>query len=83
MILGICFSFPKMGSSLNSYVTPKLASSFAPDGHYMNVAGPIFVGSLLMSISLILAKIDIKIACSFLAYSHHLDARRSSLHSFP
>ena len=55
MVLGICLSFPKMGSSLNSYVTPKLASSFASDGHYMNVAGPIFVGSLLMSVSLILA----------------------------
>jgi hypothetical protein len=55
MILGICLSFPKMGSSLNSYVTPKLASSFASDGHYMNVAGPIFVGSLLMSVSLVLA----------------------------
>jgi hypothetical protein len=55
MVLGICLSFPKMGSSLNAYVTPRLSKSFEHDGHHMNVAGPIFVGSLLMSISLVLA----------------------------
>ncbi len=55
MVLGICLSFPKMGSSLNSFVTPRLATSFEEEGHFMNVAGPIFVGSILMSISLILA----------------------------
>lgn len=68
MILGICLSFPKMGSSLNSYVTPKLASSFGAEGHYMNVAGPIFVGSLLMSISLILAVGTAEFSFSSLLY---------------
>ena len=54
MVLGICLSFPKMGSSLNSYISPKLASAFG-DEHHMNVAGPIFVGVGLMVISLVLA----------------------------
>lgn len=44
-----------MGSSLNSFVTPRLSKSFESEGHHMNVAGPIFVGSILMSISMILA----------------------------
>jgi hypothetical protein len=54
MVLGICLSFPKMGSSLNSYVSPKLASAFGTEGNW-NVAGPIFVGAGLMAISLVLA----------------------------
>jgi len=54
MVLGICLSFPKMGSSLNSYVSPKLSSAFGNENN-MNVAGPIFVGGGLMIISLILA----------------------------
>ena len=54
MVLGICLSFPKMGSSLNSYISPKLASSFGDENH-MNVAGPIFVGVGFMVISLVLA----------------------------
>jgi CheY-specific phosphatase CheX len=55
MVLGICLSFPKMGSSLNNYVTPKLSTFFEDEGHYMNVAGPIFVGGFIMSISMVLA----------------------------
>ena len=54
MVLGICLSFPKMGSSLNSYVSPKLASAFGTEDNW-NVAGPIFVGAGLMAISLVLA----------------------------
>ena len=54
MVLGICLSFPKMGSSLNSFVSPRLAESFGKEG-YWNVAGPIFVGVILMIISLVLA----------------------------
>jgi hypothetical protein len=54
MILGICLSFPKMGSSLNSFITPKLAEEFGTADH-MNVAGPIMVGCIIMSVSLVLA----------------------------
>lgn len=54
MVLGICLSFPKMGSSLNSYVSPKLATAFGTENN-MNVAGPIFVGAGLMVLSLVLA----------------------------
>lgn len=54
MILGICLSFPKMGSSLNSFITPKLAEEFGTADH-MNVAGPIMVGTIIMSVSLVLA----------------------------
>jgi hypothetical protein len=43
-----------MGSSLNSFVSPRLAESFGKD-HYMNVAGPIFIGAALMIVSLALA----------------------------
>ena len=53
MILGICLSFPKMGSSLNSYITPKLSNSFG-DADNLNVAGPIFIGVILMSFSLLI-----------------------------
>ena len=54
MVLGICLSFPKMGSSLNAYLSPKLAESFGKEDHW-NVAGPIFVGGALMIVSLGLA----------------------------
>lgn len=54
MVLGICLSFPKMGSSLNSFVTPKISGDFGKENH-LNVAGPIFVGAIIMSISLVLA----------------------------
>ena len=54
MVLGICLSFPKMGSSLNSYISPKLAEDFGPKDHW-NVAGPIFIGAGIMLLSLILA----------------------------
>ncbi|MCB0368988.1 MAG: hypothetical protein KDD45_05915 [Bdellovibrionales bacterium] len=57
MILGIGLSFPKMGSSLNSYLSPKLADKFATEDkdEHWNVAGPIFVGAGLMAFSLVLA----------------------------
>ena len=55
MVLGICLSFPKMGSSLNAFVTPRLSTYFEEEGEHMNVAGPIFVGAVLMSLSLGLA----------------------------
>jgi len=42
-----------MGSSLNSYVSPKLSNSFG-DANNLNVAGPIFVGVILMCISLLI-----------------------------
>ena len=54
MVLGICLSFPKMGSSLNAYLSPQLAESFGEEDHW-NVAGPIFVGGALMIVSLGLA----------------------------
>lgn len=54
MILGICLSFPKMGSSLNSYISPLMAERFGPENYY-NVAGPIFIGAIIMGISLFLA----------------------------
>jgi hypothetical protein len=43
-----------MGSSLNSFVTPKISGDFGKENH-LNVAGPIFVGAIIMSISLVLA----------------------------
>lgn len=56
MVLGICLSFPKMGSSLNSFITPRIADHFDTDkANHLNVAIPIFVGAILMSISLILS----------------------------
>lgn len=55
MVLGICLSFPKMGSSLNSFVSPRIADSYQSNSNYDNVAIPIFVGSVIMSISLVLA----------------------------
>jgi len=55
MVLGICLSFPKMGSSLNSYVSPLLAEDFTNPDDYLNVAAPIFLGAILMCVSLILA----------------------------
>lgn len=56
MVLGICLSFPKMGSSLNSFLSPRIADLYIDDTstHY-NVAIPIFIGAFLMSISLVLA----------------------------
>jgi len=54
MILGICLSFPKMGSSLNSYVSPIMAEHFGPED-FINVAGPIFIGVIIMTFSLLLA----------------------------
>lgn len=68
MVLGICLSFPKMGSSLNSFITPRLSLSFEKDGHFMNVAGPIFIGCILMSISLILAISRSKIYISLIIF---------------
>jgi len=32
MVLGICISFPKMGSSLNAIVSTKVAASHEYDG---------------------------------------------------
>jgi hypothetical protein len=56
MVLGICLSFPKMGSSLNSFLSPRIADLYLDNlSSHHNVAIPIFVGSILMSISLILA----------------------------
>lgn len=56
MVLGICLSFPKMGSSLNSFVSPRIADLYFEDkDKHLNVAVPIFVGSILMSASLGLA----------------------------
>lgn len=66
MVLGICLSFPKMGSSLNSFLSPRIADSFASEKNYENVAIPIFVGSVIMSISLVLA-----IGNSILSQSWH------------
>jgi hypothetical protein len=46
MALGICISFPKMGSSLNAYLSPKVGNVFQeeqPDT-YWNVGGPLFLG---------------------------------------
>lgn len=43
-----------MGSSLNSFVSPLIAERLGPE-EYWNVAGPIFVGAIIMSISLVLA----------------------------
>jgi hypothetical protein len=46
MILGICISFPKMGSALNNYVTPIIAEHFNYDDHdnFENVGIPMFIG---------------------------------------
>jgi hypothetical protein len=67
-----------MGSSLNSFVTPRLATSFEGEGHYMNVAGPIFIGSILMSISLILA-IGTNSLIKVLAYIDYKSEKRESM----
>lgn len=56
MVLGICLSFPKMGSSLNNYISPMLADRYYEDKEeHLNVAVPIFVGAFFMSVSLVLA----------------------------
>ncbi len=34
MILGICISFPKMGSALNNYVTPIIADHYDSDSNF-------------------------------------------------
>ena len=55
MALGICISFPKLGSSLNAYVSPLIGKAVRKEGEYWNVALPIIVGFGLMGVSLILA----------------------------
>jgi hypothetical protein len=46
-----------MGSSLNSYVSSKVGESYAETqpNSYLNVAIPIFIGLIIMAISLSLA----------------------------
>lgn len=54
MAIGICISFPKLGSSLNAVLSPTVGKSFKdsdPDS-YLNVAGPLFLGLIFMGISL-------------------------------
>lgn len=57
MVLGICISFPKMGSSLNAIVSTKVSQSYHEnDGEwYPNVGVPLLIGLGFMIISLILA----------------------------
>jgi hypothetical protein len=55
MALGICISFPKLGSALNSYVTPIIANHFEESENlddYENVGYPLFIGFLGMVIGL-------------------------------
>lgn len=57
MALGICISFPKMGSSLNAVLSPDISKSSKenqPDTH-LNVAAPLFLALMLMGVSLLLA----------------------------
>lgn len=55
MILGICISFPKMGSALNNYVTPIIAEHFDTDdpNNYDNVGIPMFIGFFGMCFGLV------------------------------
>ena len=57
LALGICISFPKMGSSLNAVLSPAISKSFKnsePDTH-LNVAAPLFLALILMAVNLLLA----------------------------
>lgn len=55
MILGICISFPKMGSALNNYLTPIIADHYdtASSDNYENVGVPMFVSFFAMCFGLI------------------------------
>lgn len=59
MVLGICISFPKMGSSLNAIVSTKVSQSYQEHEHegewFPNVGVPLLIGLGFMIISLILA----------------------------
>lgn len=62
MVLGICISFPKLGSALNAVVSPALSDHFVKDANYENVGMPLLVGGMVMVFSLfmgfVLACID-------------------------
>jgi hypothetical protein len=58
MVLGICISFPKMGSSLNAIVSTKVASQnvyHEGSEYYWNVGMPLIIGLGFMVFSLLLA----------------------------
>lgn len=57
MVLGICISFPKMGSSLNAIVSTTVADSYKSDHEewYLNVGMPLLIGLGIMIFSLVLA----------------------------
>ncbi len=54
MALGISISFPKLGSSLNSVLSPNVGKSFKDKDKdsYLNVGGPLILGLIFMGISL-------------------------------
>ena len=52
MILGICVSFPKLGSAVNAAVSPAIAKNYHENEGYENVGIPLFLGLGLMVISL-------------------------------
>ena len=55
LVLGICISFPKLGSALNAAVSPAVAEKFVKDANAENVGVPLLIGLGLMIISLIFA----------------------------
>ena len=64
MALGICISFPKLGSALNAWVSPTVSKAVKEPGEYLNVALPIAIGFCVMAgslvVSVILAILDRK-----------------------
>lgn len=53
--MGVCISFPKLGSALNAWVSPTVSKAVKEPGEYLNVALPIAIGFCIMAVSLVLS----------------------------
>ena len=66
LVLGICLSFPKLGSALNNYLTPLLAEQFEEEGNYRDVGMPMFVslGAMILGLLGAFGKMPFTQSCS-------------------
>ena len=56
--MGICISFPKLGSAVNAALSPAVASKYDKhNDNYENVGIPLLIGLGLMILSLVFALI--------------------------
>ena len=55
LILGICLSFPKIGSALNNYLSPIFAQHFHSDDpdNYSDMGMPMIISFFLMVFGLV------------------------------